>query len=243
MRLCSLIFACALLCENFVNDGHCFDLAQKDQTLACSGQTHLVAPSHPTAKELCIYASVDPAGGTSSPFQRQALYGQSQERDRSHDSAAEKLRLALPVVQGHEWEACIMLPPLWRQMVRSRGRHRRWQPSLRSVASEPTKWGRLLWTTIRDRSRPDPKARDVVATPPVQDRSRIGIAGARRQQTHRPLQMPNKRNLLCFQRLAMDRLLGWHYCRCNKQQTKQPKPRRKPPMQHHLLHRHSSPLQ
>ena len=103
--------------------------------------------------------------------------------------------------------------------------------------------GRLLGTIIRDRSRPDPKARDVVATPPVQDRSRIGIAGARRQQTHRPLQMPNKRNLLCFQRLAMDRLLGWHYCRCNKQQTKQPKPRRKPPMQHHLLHRPSSPLQ
>ena len=157
MRLCSLIFACALLCENFVNDGHCFDLAQKDQTLACSGKTHLVASSHPTAKEFCIYASVDPASDTSSPLQRQALYSQGQERDRSHDSAAEKLRLALPVVQGHEWEACIMLPPLWRQMVRSWGGHRRWQPSLRSVASEPTKaagsWGQPSETEVAPTQR------------------------------------------------------------------------------------------
>lgn len=139
MRLCSLIFACALYCENFVDDGHCFNLAQTDQTLACSGQTYLVASSHQTAKELSIYASVDPACYTSSPFQRQALYSQDQERDRSHDSATEKHRLALPVVQSYEWEACIMLPSLWRQMVRSWGRHRRWQSSLRPVASEPEK--------------------------------------------------------------------------------------------------------
>lgn len=120
-----------------------------------------------------------------------------------------------------------------------------------TMAIKPTPSGiraregdRHLWTTIRDRSHPDrPKARDVEVTPPVQGRSRIGIAGARNQQRHRPMQMPNKRNLLRFQMQAVDRHHGWHFCRCNKLQTKQPKPHRKLPMQHHPLCRHSSQRQ
>ena len=138
MRFGSLFSICVILGWNFADNGRCFDSSQKVKALACTGQTYVVVASNQSAEEFSNRAPVDSEGITEPSFPRQTFHKSDQERDRKHGSPEEEHRLAVSLVQGHEWQECPLLPTLWRKVVRSWGGQRgEWQSSICSVASEP----------------------------------------------------------------------------------------------------------
>ena len=137
MRFPFLLFIGILSVGTLLNHDLCCDIASKNEALAGSGQTFVVASPHTATTVLTVNASVDPACDTGTSLQRQALYSQDQEGDLSHDTSCKKFRMVMPVVQSYERETCTLLPSLWWEMVRGwRGRCRG-QSDLRTMAPEP----------------------------------------------------------------------------------------------------------